>query len=245
MDQDLILKHDVAVFANGADPISFPFLDCRVNPADPNDLSCFGAGGPACTANQTCSDMCDLYCASLGSTYKPDNSACEGICQGEDPNSIKFGATCVSHGDCAEGLELTIADVSCEGGSLGAAHAGQCNCRCRAEGIGPPGRPGSLRIRTGTQSWIESSAPCDQTDITIVLTPACTPFTTELSTATVLDDGAELGVNWTDVPLMGDPGDGCESLATSTTSGSRLGAHTGNFDSGIGDVITRTVSETK
>ncbi len=240
-DQDAIMKHDVASFANTEDPVSFPFTDCRVNPADAGDLSCFGAGGPSCIANQTCSDMCDLYCASLGPEYEQESSGCEGICQGEDPNSIKFGAVCVSHGDCAEGLELTIDDVSCAGGSLNSPHAGQCQCECLAQGIGAPGRPGALRIETGLQGWIESAGPCDQTDVTIVLEPDCVEYTTELSTATVLDDGAEIGVNWTDVPLLGDPGGGCAPLSTGNTSGSRLVSHSGNFDSGIGDVISRSV----
>ena len=244
-DHDNHQKHDVAVFANGADPNSFPFTDCRVNPADVGDVSCFGLGSPACTANQTCSDMCDLYCASLGPPYIQEESGCEGICQGEDPNSTKFGATCQLHSDCAEGLELTIDDVSCAGGSLGAPHAGQCQCECEAFGMGAPGRPGALRIQTGLQAWIESSGPCDQTDITIVLEPDCVSFTTERSTATVLDNNAQIGVNWDDVPLIGDPAGGCASLATSSTSGSTLVGHSGNFDSGIGDVVSRSKNVTK
>ena len=149
------------------------------------------------------------------------------------------------HSNCAEGLDLTVDDVSCAGGSLGAPHAGQCQCECEASGIGAPGRPGSLRIQTGLQAWIESSGPCDQTDITIVLEPDCVSFTTELSTATVLDAGAQIGVNWTDVPLMGDPGGGCESLAVSSTSGGVTVSHSGNFDSAVGDVVSRSTVVSK
>ncbi|TDJ04215.1 MAG: hypothetical protein E2O71_14150, partial [Deltaproteobacteria bacterium] len=135
MDQDNIQIHNVIPFAQAADPIAFPFPDCRANPADPNDISCFTGGGPDCLANETCSDMCDLYCASLGPAYTQESSGCEGICQGEDPNSSKYRAQCVLHADCAEGLNLTINDVSCAGGSLGSPHAGVCQCECSAVGI--------------------------------------------------------------------------------------------------------------
>ena len=237
MDMDYVQKHDVGLFAQAADPDRFPFSDCRVNPDDENDLSCFGAGSPSCIAKQTCSDMCDLYCTSLGPAYKQVGSGCEGICEGEDPNSSKFGATCTSHAACAEGLSLTLNDARCAGG-FGAPHAGQCQCRCRAVGIGPPGRPGAFLVRTGQQTWFESAGPCDQIDITSVSPPSCGSVTSEMSTATALDDGAQLGVNWSDVPLMGKPPD-CESILTSVTS-SKLVGHGGGFDGPLGDTLRRS-----
>ena len=77
-----------------------------------------------------------------------------------------------------------------------------------------------------------------------MLVPGCLEFTSEMSTATTLDDGAEVGVNWSDVPLMGNPA-ACESLVTSVLSGSKLVTHSGAFDSGIGDLMTRYTTVSK
>ena len=149
------------------------------------------------------------------------------------------------HADCAEGLTLTIEDVSCAGGSVAAAHVGACQCECSAIGIGAPSRPGAIRTQTGLQSWIEAAGPCDQTDVSIVLEPDCVAFTSELSTATVLDAQNQQGNDWTAVPLMGSPGAGCAALATSVTAGGSSVSHSGNFDSVFGDIVSRSVVVTK
>ncbi len=237
MDQDIVQNHNVVPIAQAADPDRFPFPDCLTNPDDVNDLSCLGTGGPSCVANQTCSDMCDLYCASLGPAYKQSSSGCEGICQTQDPNHPKFGAACASHGACCRTTECNLDDISCQGGSLGAPHAGQCACVCQARGIGAPSRPGASMTSTGFQGWVESAQPCDQLDIAIVLDAGCLDFTTELSTALVLNAGAQEGVSWEATPLMGSPGS-CANLATSVSLATTV-AHGPNADSTIGDIVTR------
>ena len=92
---------------------------------------------------------------------------------------------------------------------------------------------------TGLQGWIESAQPCDQLDVTIVLSPGCLSFTTERSTARHHNANAQSGVSWEAVSLMGTPGAGCATLATSVTAGTRTVNHGANTDSGVGDIISR------
>ncbi len=74
--------------------------------------------------------------------------------------------------------------------------------------------------------------------------PFCNKTTSELSTATVLNAGDQTGMNWTDMPLMGIPSN-CAQLATSVGSGASSVSHGGNFDSSIGDVVSRSVTSVK
>jgi len=237
MDQRVEQHHNVAEFANAQDPVTYPVPFCGLIDSD-----CL-AGGPDCNANDECSDMCDLWCASRGPNFVQEESGCEGFCQVE--SGPKDTAICITHADCCLNVNCTIDDVSCAGGSVNAAHVNSCQCECLAQGIGAPSRPGGLRVEVGLQAWIELEGPCDQLDVDIVLEPDCVSFTTESSSAFVNNDNNDEANDYEAVPLMGDPGEGCTALITSVATGSKLVAHSGNFDSTIGDLITRSQNVSK
>ena len=222
LDQQLIANHDVGDIVVALDPNQF-FAGPFCNLPDPNQ------------GNQQCGAMCEVYCASLGPDFEVHVSDCEGYCQsGPDEDEA-----CVLHADCTDG--------GCAGGSLASPHAGVCSCFCLAAGIGSPSRPGGLQCQTGLQTTIELELPCDGTDVDIVLQRACIPVTTETAMATAFNVNAELDPNATfdGITLLGDPGGGCSTLSLSVTSGSKLVGHTTNWDSSIGDVITRTINDNK
>ncbi len=186
--------------------------------------------------------MCDLYCSSLGPDFVQHDSGCEGFCQAE--SGPKTGASCTVNSDCCVGT-CTLDSAACAGGSLPPPESHTCGCECIAQGVGPPSRPGTLRCELGLQVWIESAGPCDEQDISIVTEPACFPFTTEASTATMLNVNQQIGQTFVATPLMGNPGDGCTALANSVTSGSVLVGHSGAFDSGIGDLYIRSTNSSQ
>ncbi len=238
MDQQVMMHHNVAIFANQTDPTTYPVATC--GQLDPD---CLGQGGPDCNANDECSDMCDLWCDSLGPEFVQEESGCEGFCQATE--GPKLGATCTLHADCATSQQPTINDVSCTGGSVASAHRNACQCECVAMGVGAPSRPGAYQVELGLQIWIEQAGPCDQTDVSIVLEPDCVAFTTERVTGTALRVGDDASQSYDSLPLVGDPGAGCAALQSSGRSGSRLGALSGNFDSAIGDTLSRSTNLNK
>ena len=220
MDQELVLNHNIGPVVNNLDPQQFPVQFCGL--LDPN------------RAHEECSDMCDLYCPTLGASFIQTSSNCEGFCVGGPLDGI----SCTLHSDCCVG-QCTLDDGACSGGSLVVPHRNVCHCNCLAQGIGAPGRPGALRCEAALQAWIESDLPCDQLDISIILLGGCVPLTTESSIGRGLNSGNQTGVSFDAVALMGEPGGRtCVDLAQSVTSGGRTVGHTGTYDSTIGDVFT-------
>jgi hypothetical protein len=216
MDQDLRMHHDAGFVANAQDPNSFPLPFCGLPPDTAN-------------ANAECEAMCEFYCGTLGPAYEVYESSCEGYCQ-----SGPDGVQCSLHADCP--------NEDCAGGSKSAPHASFCQCVCIAQGIGSPSRPGAIQCEVGLHTTIEANGPCDELDKTIDITPVCLPVTSE--TATAIFDYADPGEpsSFDGMTLQGDPGGGCDALITSVTAGSSLVGHSANFDSTIGDVITRNIN---
>jgi hypothetical protein len=215
MDQDLTMHHDAGTIANAQDPVSFPTQYCDINdPVNPN---------------AECEDMCELYCGTLGPAYEIYESSCEGFCQ-----SGPAGVSCSLHEDCP--------NEDCAGGSLGAPHAGLCQCSCIAQGIGDPSRPGAIQCAVGLHTTIEAAGPCDGVDRTISITPVCLPVTSETATASFVLANPSTPGSFDGITLEGDPGGGCDTLITSVTAGSSLVGHSANFDSDIGDLITRNIN---
>ena len=209
------MHHDAGAVANAQDPGQFSTHYWDVNdPVNPN---------------AECEAMCELYCGTLGPAYEIYEASCEGYCQ-----SGPDGVQCSLHEDCPA--------EDCAGGSLGAPHAGLCQCSCIAQGIGNPSRPGAIQCAVGLHTTIELNPPCGDGDKTIDITPVCLPVTTETATANF--DYADPGApsSFDGITLLGSPGGGCEALITSVTADSSLVGHSSNFDSTIGDVITRTIN---
>jgi hypothetical protein len=214
MDQDLKMHHDAGQIAWEQDPISFPSKYCDDTPSQ---------------ANAVCEEMCDFYCGTLGPAYEIYESSCEGFCQ-----SGPDGVSCSLHEDCP--------NEDCAGGSLSAPHAGLCQCSCIAQGIGDPSRPGAIQCAVGLHTTIEAAGPCDGVDRTISITPVCLPVTSETASASFVLANPSTPGSFDGITLLGDPGGGCDALITSVTAGSSLVGHSSNFDSAIGDVITRNIN---
>lgn len=188
-----------------ARPVPPGTLDCDGNTGADIDLVTEHGTGTVCLTQEACDADCAVVCGA-DAVVLP---GCEGICQ----NGPNHNLPCVNDTDCPGG--------NCPGRDAPTGpHNGLCQCSCSAKVGGTP-TAGSLTCNLSSAITVEAALPCDGLDVIIDVGSTCIPLTTATSTGSINNENNVGGTRITPA-ISGVPTPGCEDLATSITTGTKL-----------------------
>jgi hypothetical protein len=222
------------------DPINIPMIGnvCITGTAgcDPGSRHCGPGAGPAlgidvssdgnigaCTSNADCETTCAAACGALTATGQ-----CTGFCSDGAEGACTNDAACLPNDGACNGPDPVLP-----------AQQNICQCACTDVAAHGASDPGDLQCNLGSSLNVETSAPCDGTDITIAVGQTCIPLSTQRATSSIID------ANFTPASVVPPPPNvndqtgaplACATFDSSTTTG-LVGVGAVNFfGSALGDL---------
>lgn len=212
-------------------------LDCDGgNSLDVDTIAETNAG--LCTSNAQCATQCGTYCSGIGKAVF--SSGCESFCQGGSRNNLACQCDTLGSTTCSGSSTLDCPGGSCEGKDNETDN--DCHCQCIDETFGGASAAGTLQCRVGVAIRVEADPVCDNIQVLVRLPPLCAPFTSGSTTARILNSNENTGTTLGPYTNSGT-NETCTNFDANISAGYTLVTNLAFFDSTIGDLIARLVTD--
>jgi len=215
----------VVCIAKSAEPCDAASIDCDGGLPLGVDLTSNATTG-SCTGNADCGTSCNTYCNSIGAVTS--SAACTGFC------SLGTMEACTTDASCLPD------NGACNGPDPVGANAGICQCTCLDAAAGGPSRAGDFQCNLGSNLNVETSAPCNGTDVKIAVGSTCVAMTTGTASSIINNTNFTEGATLPAAGPLEAEGDpiSCDSFKSGDLTGLKVRGVVNFFGSALGDIVT-------